>query len=121
MPEENEISPQIRNQLMQFDQFRQQAQMISMQRQQMEMKMEENTVAVEVLEAAGDGAPVYRNVGAIMIQTDKKSMLEKINEENEALEVRTKSLKSQEEKVMERLTALQAQIQSALKGEPKAE
>ena len=121
MPEENEISPQIRNQLMQFDQLRQQAQMISMQRQQMEMKMEENTVAVEALEAAGDGAPVYRNVGALMIQTDKKSALDRIKEENETLEIRAKALNTQEEKAMERLTALQAQIQAALKNVPGAQ
>jgi prefoldin beta subunit len=119
MPEE--LSPQMRNQLMQFDQLRQQAQMISMQRQQMEMKMEENKMAIEALEAAKDDAPVYRQVGALMIQTDKKSMLEKVKEENETIEIRMKTMKAQEEKAVERLNMLQGQIQAAMKGEPKAE
>ncbi|MDD5502261.1 MAG: prefoldin subunit beta [Candidatus Thermoplasmatota archaeon] len=119
MPEE--LSPQMRSQLMQFDQLRQQAQMISMQRQQMEMKMEENKIAIEALEAAKDDAPVYRQIGALMIQTDKKSMLEKVKEENETLEIRAKTMKAQEEKAVERLNALQAQIQAAMKNVPGAQ
>lgn len=113
MPEE--ISPQMRNQLMLFDQLRQQAQMITLQRQQVEMKTEENRMALEALEKARDEDPVYRSIGSILIQTDKKSMIEKIKEEDETLGIRLKALKNQEEKIKERLTNLQAQIQSALK------
>ena len=66
----NSISPQLQNQIAQFQQLQQQLQAVSSQKIQMEAQLKEVERTMEELDkATGD---IYKNVGSLMIKVDDK-------------------------------------------------
>jgi prefoldin beta subunit len=109
----NDISPQLQNQITQYQQVQQQIQALSAQKAQMgAQKQELERTAEELAKAKGD---VYRNVGSLLIKVDDKDALKaELEESKEMMDVRIKGLERQEKGLMERFDALQQQIDSAL-------
>lgn len=115
----NSISPQLQNQIAQFQQIQQQLQSVSTQKMQMnaQIKEIERTVA-ELDKATGD---VYRNVGSLLIKVDDKEAVKaELEESKETLEVRVKSTERQEAGLREKYNALQETINKAM-GKPQTE
>jgi prefoldin beta subunit len=109
------IPPKIQNQLTQFEQVRQQLQMLTTQRIQVESQSRELDNALEELGKSNKNAVVYKKVGAIFVKVDKKSDLEKnLNEQKETIDVRIKTLERQEKQLKERYTELQKDISKAV-------
>lgn len=110
-----ELPPQLRNQLQLFQQLQQQAQVVVGQRAQLELQLKETEKTLEELGKVDDKAPIYRAAGALLIRAkDKAAITSELQEQKETTEVRLASMKRQEEKLRERLTSLQKEIQAAL-------
>ena len=113
----NEISPKLQNQIAQFQQLQQQLQTILSQKLQMEAQLREAENTLEELGKVTDDAPIYKNVGSLLIKaTDKESVVKEIEDDKETLEIRVKTLNRQEKQMRERYQSLQEQLQKALGG-----
>jgi len=110
------ISPQLRHQLAQFQQVQQQAQVLTTQRQQLELLIRETEKALEELGKLSDDAGVYKMVGGIMVRSDKATMLKELSEQKETLDLRIKALQKQEERSIQRLQEMREKISRELKG-----
>ena len=109
----NEISPQLQNQIAQFQQVQQQLQNVTTQRIQMDAQRKEmeRTVA-ELDKASGD---VYRSVGSLLVKVDDKAAVKaEITESMETVEVRIKSMERQEKQLREKFQSLQETINKAM-------
>jgi prefoldin beta subunit len=109
----NNISPQLQNQIAQFQQVQQQLQSVSTQKMQMEMqKREMERTKEELSKATGD---VYKNVGSLMIKADnKEKIVNEIDESLETLEIRIKALDRQEKGLRDKFQTLQETINKAM-------
>ena len=109
----NSISPQLQNQITQFQQVQQQLQTVSTQKLQMEAQIKEFDRTIEELEkSTGD---VYKNVGSLMIKvSDKDAVKAELEEGKETYEVRVKSLDRQEKALREKYETMQDTINKAM-------
>ena len=113
---ENEISPQLQDQINRLQQLRSQVQMITQQRQQIELKLREVDEALEELEKTDRNTPIYKSVGAILIKTKGKDKVQKeLQSDKESFELRKTTLEKQEGRSMEKLNEIQSKVQNALK------
>lgn len=111
----DDLPPQVRNQLARLQQLQQQAQVVMQQRVQVEMQIRELDKTLEELEKVAADAPIYRSTGALLMRAkDRDTVKAGLSEEKETAEVRLGSLKKQEQKSKEALTALQQEIQAAI-------
>ncbi len=114
----NNISPQLQNQITQYQQFQQQLQSVTAQRMQMESQLREMRHTSEQL-AAAKGA-VYRSSGGIMFEvTDRKALADELEEGIETLEIRVRGLEKQETSLKDRVETLGDAINAAM-GQPTA-
>jgi len=112
---EEELSPQLRDQINRLQQLRSQLQMIMQQRQQVELRMREVDEALEELDKTEDKTPVYKSIGAILIKTKGKSGITKeLKSDKESLDLRKATLDKQEGRIKEKLNELQSKVQNAL-------
>ncbi|VUT28071.1 MAG: Prefoldin subunit beta [Candidatus Syntrophoarchaeum sp. GoM_oil] len=109
-----EISPQLQNQIAQLQQLQQQAQALTMQKSQIEMMLKEMDGALEELVKAGDDDVIYRNVGEILIKSDKASVQADLTEKKETFDLRLKTIERQDERVQKRFQQLQEQVKQAI-------
>lgn len=110
-----ELPPQLRDQLTQYQQLQQQLQFIAQQKAQSEAHAKELEKASEALAEADDGTTIYRSVGAFLIKTPGKGeVLKTITDESETAGVRIKNLERQEARIREQLNELQSKIQSGI-------
>jgi prefoldin beta subunit len=116
----NELSPQLQNQIAQFQQLQQQLQAVLTQKYQMEAQLKEIDRTLEELDKAPEDATIYRNVGSLLIKASGKAKVhEDVSENKETLEIRLKALDRQEKHMREKYQALQDQLNKAL-GAPQA-
>ena len=116
-----EISPQLQNQIAQYQQMQQQLQLFATQRVQLEAKLREVEATLEELAKLTDDTPVYRSIGVLLVKsTDREGLRKELEEAKETLAVRIKTLQKQEKSVGEKYEELSAKIQSALGGLPQA-
>jgi prefoldin beta subunit len=110
-----ELPPQLRDQLAQFQQLQQQLQFIAQQKAQSETHSKELEKASQALTEADEDTPIYRSVGAFLIRTPGKSeVLKTIADESETQGVRIKNLERQETRIREQLNELQSKIQNGI-------
>ncbi|TLZ69731.1 MAG: prefoldin subunit beta [Methanobacteriota archaeon] len=116
-----EISPQLQNQIQQYQQLQQQLQVLGTQRLQLEAKLREVDSTLEELGKLKDGADVYKSIGMLLVKADDHDALKKeLEDHKETLTIRVKSIQKQEKALGERFEDLQGKIQAALGGGPQA-
>lgn len=114
-----EISPQLQNQIAQYQQLQNQLQVLGSQRMQFEAKLREIDGTLEELNKISGDTPIYKSVGMILVRQDDREALKKdLEEHKETLTIRVKSLQKQEKSLSERYEGLAAKIQIALGGPP---
>ncbi len=111
------LSPQIQQELMQFQQLQQQVQVLAQQRMQMELQLKETEKAIEELSKLTGKPEIYKSIGTLLIKSDKKNVSTELAEKKDTLELRIKTFKKQEERLQEKLKEKQAKIQEALKSQ----
>ena len=116
-----EISPQLQNQIAQYQQMQQQLQVYATQRVQLEAKLREVEQTLEELAKLTAETAVYRSIGVLLVKTtDREGLRKELEETRETLTVRIKTLQKQEKAVGEKFEELSAKIQSALGSGPLA-
>ncbi len=112
-----ELPQNVQHQLAQFQQAQQQAQAISVQKQSVDLQLKETEKALEELKKADDNADVYKTAGTLLIRVKKEEMTKELEDKLETLQLREKTVKRQEERIMNRLKEMQASIQEAMQGQ----
>lgn len=116
-----DISPQMKNELMQYQQLQQQLQAIAGQRLQMEMQVKEIEKTIEELDKLSDSTTVYKSLGSIMAKADDKaSVKSELEEKMETTGIRVKAIKKQEESLKERFQKLHEKLSGELQPETGA-
>ncbi len=110
-----ELPPQLKHMVAQYQQTQQQAQALATQRQHLELTMLETKKAIEELEKTSPETPVYRSVGSILVRANRDELKKELEEQRETLELRVKTIQRQEERVVERLKELQQKLSEALR------
>ncbi|HID60967.1 MAG TPA: prefoldin subunit beta [Hadesarchaea archaeon] len=115
------LSPQLRHQVVQFQQAQQHAQILLSQRQQIELLLKETERAIEELEKLPEDAVVYKSVGTLLVRSEKSTLQKNLTEQKETLDLRVKTLQRQEERAVQRLREMRDKIDGALKGKEPSE
>ena len=113
-----QMSPEIQDKLREFQESQQQARMVMAQKYQAELQLKEAQSALEELDKI-DKPEVHKVVGQILIKTDKETVTGELKEKVDSLEVRMKSLSSQEEKLTKNLKSIQDRLQGIIPGAPE--
>ncbi|MBX8631228.1 MAG: prefoldin subunit beta [Thermoplasmata archaeon] len=117
----NDISPKLQNQINQYQQLQQQIQVIASQRYQLEAQLKELTRAIEELNRLEPDAPIYKNVGSLMLRVkDRESVVKELTEQKETLDIRVKTVERQEKHLRERYQSIQDELSREL-GQKKDE
>ena len=109
------IPDDVQQQLEQFEQLRQQAQALAQQQSQVEIAVRETERTLEELDEVAADTPLYRASGAIMVRVDDlKKLKSDLKEEQERHELRTKTLKTQIDKLNTQLQEMQTRLTPVL-------
>ena len=112
-----EISPQLQNQIAQYQQLQQQLQLLAQQRLQLEAKLREIEGTLEELGKLSGDTPIYKSIGMLLVrQDDRESLKKELDDHKETLTVRVRSIQKQEKSLSERYDQLGEKIQQALGG-----
>ena len=110
-----QIPPMVQEQLAKLQQTQQNFQSILMQKQQLESQKLETEKALEELKKAGDDDAVFKHAGTIMIKSNKKDLLEELEEQMELAKTKSSLLAKQEERLKVTLQEQETKIQEILK------
>ncbi len=109
------LPAKVQNQLTQFEQVRQQIQLLTTQRIQIESQLRELNNALEEMDKSAKNAIIYKKVGAIFVKADdKKALKDSLKEQKETFDVRMKTLERQEKQLKDRYADLQREISKAV-------
>ena len=109
------LPPKIQNQLTQFEQVRQQLQLLTTQRIQVESQIREMVNTLEELDKTKKDSILYKRVGALFIKVDdKKDLKGSLTEKKETFDIRMKTLERQEKQLKEKYSELQMEISKAV-------
>ena len=111
-----QIPPMVQEQLAKLQQTQQNFQSILMQKQQLESQKLETEKALEELKKSGDDEAVFKDAGTIMIKSNKKDLLEELEEQMELAKTKASLLAKQEERLKTTLQEQETKIQEMMKG-----
>ena len=111
-----EVPKNIQHQIAQFQQMQQQAQAVSVQKQNLDLQVRETKKALEELQKVEEDSEVYKTAGNLLIKVKKDDMTKELEDRLETLELREKTIQRQEERVMKRLQEMQTSLQEAMDG-----
>ena len=111
-----QIPPIVQEQLAKLQQTQQNLQSILMQKQQLESQKLETEKALEELKKANDDEAVFKHAGTIMIKSNKKDLLEELEEHVELAKTKASLLAKQEERLKTTLQEQETKIQEMMKG-----
>jgi len=94
-----QIPPAVQEQLARLQQTQQNFQSIMMQKQQLESEKLETEKALEELKKAGDDESVFKHAGTIMIKSNKKDLIDELEEHVELAKTKASLLVKQEERL----------------------
>tara|TARA_B100000029_G_scaffold305101_1_gene297973 strand:+ start:261 stop:644 length:384 start_codon:yes stop_codon:yes gene_type:complete len=110
-----QMPPWLQEQITKMQQSQQNLQSIMMQKQQVEMENAESDRALEELKKASDEDQVFKYAGSILIKSDKKSLIDELEEKKELSKTKTIVLEKQEERLKTSLQEQEQKIQKMLK------
>ena len=111
-----QIPPLVQEHLARLQQTQQNFQSIMMQKQQLESEKLETEKALEELKKASDDESVFKHAGTIMIKSNKKDLLEELEEQMELAKTKASLLAKQEERLKATLQEQETKIQEMMKG-----
>jgi len=114
MSSNQQLPPFVQEQLAKFQQTQQNFQSILMQKQQLESEKHETEKALEELKKAGDDELVFKHAGSIMIKSNKKDLIEELEEQVELAKTKSSLLVKQEERLKTTLKEQETKIQEMI-------
>ena len=115
MSSNQQLPPFVQEQLAKFQQTQQNFQSILMQKQQLESEKLETEKALEELKKAGDDESVFKHSGTIMIKSNKKDLIDELEEQVELAKTKASLLVKQEERLKTTLKEQEMKIQEIMK------
>jgi len=109
------LTPQLQEQLVRLQQLQQTYQVVMSQRQQLEHELLEVDRALSELEKMGDEDVIYKSIGAILVKSSRRKLIEELTERKELLDMRIKVLSRQQTRTEESLKELQQKVQQRLR------
>ena len=109
-----QIPPLVQEQLARLQQTQQNFQSIMMQKQQLESEKLETEKALEELKKASDDESVFKHAGTIMIKSNKKDLIEELEEQVELAKTKASLLVKQEERLKTTLKEQETKIQEMI-------
>ena len=110
-----QMPPWLQEQITKMQQSQQNLQSILMQKQQDEMENVESDRALEELKKASDDDQVFKYAGSILIKSNKKSLIDELEEKKELSKTKSIVLAKQEERLKTSLKEQEQKIQEMLK------
>ena len=110
-----QMPPWLQEQIGKMQQSQQNLQSILMQKQQVEMENAESDRALEELKKASDEDQVFKYAGSILIKSNKKSLIDELEEKKELSKTKSVVLAKQEERLKASLQEQEQKIQEMLK------
>ena len=115
MSQNQQIPPMVQEQLAKLQQTQQNLQMILAQKQQLELDQLETGKALEELNKADDNDAVFKHAGTILIKSNKKDLIEELEEKKELAKTKSSLLAKQEERLKTSLKEQEIKIQEMIK------
>jgi prefoldin beta subunit len=115
MSSNQQIPPLVQEQLAKLQQTQQNLQSILMQKQQLESEKHETEKALEELKKASDDESVFKHAGTIMIKSNKKDLIEELEEHIELAKTNASLLVKQEERLKIALKEQETKIQEIMR------
>ncbi len=110
-----QMPPWLQEQIMKLQQSQQNLQSIMTQRQHLEMEKAETEKALEELKKITDTDSVFKQAGTVLIKSDKKTLVDELEEKVELSKTRSTVLGKQEVRVKEALKEQEAKITEMMK------
>ena len=110
-----QMPPWLQEQIGKMQQSQQNLQSILMQKQQVEMENVESDRALEELKKASDEDQVFKYAGSILIKSDKKLLIDELEEKKELSKTKSIVLAKQEERLKASLQEQEQKIQEMMK------
>ena len=115
MSSDQQIPPLVQEQLAKLQQTQQNLQSILAQKQQLEFDKLETEKALEELKKANDDDMVFKHAGTILIKSNKKDLIDELDEKKELANTKASLLTKQEERLKTSLQEQEQKIQEMLK------
>ena len=115
MSQNQQIPPMVQEQLSKLQQTQQNLQMIMAQKQQLELEQLETEKALVELNKANDDDAVFKHAGTILIKSNKKDLIEELEEKKELAKTKASLLVKQEERLKTGLKEQETKIQEMIK------
>ena len=110
-----QMPPWLQEQIGKLQQSQQNLQSIMTQRQHLEMEKAETEKALEELKKIADTDSVFKQAGTVLIKSDKKTLVDELEEKVELSRTRSTVLEKQEVRVKETLKEQEAKITEMMK------
>ena len=110
-----QIPPLVQEHLARLQQTQQNFQSIMMQKQQLESEKLETEKALEELKKVSDDESVFKHAGTIMIKSNKKDLIDELEEQVELAKTKASLLVKQEERLKITLKEQETKIQEMMK------
>jgi len=114
MSSNQQIPPMVQEQLAKLQQTQQNFQSILMQKQQLESEKLETEKALEELKKASDDELVFKHAGTIMIKSNKKDLIEELEEQMELAKTKASLLVKQDDRLKTTLKEQETKIQEMI-------
>jgi len=114
MSNASQLPPNIQEKLTRLQQLQNTMQQLVLQKQRLDLELNESERALKTLEDVPSDAKVYKSAGSILVEKRKDDVVKELEERKEFLEMRSKVLLKQEGNTRERLTSLQESLQKDL-------
>ena len=118
MSQNQQIPPMVQEQISKLQQTQQNLQMIMAQKQQLELDQLETEKALVELNKANDDDAVFKHAGTILIKSNKKDLVEELEEKKELAKTKASLLAKQEERLKTGLKEQETKIQEMIKKPP---
>ena len=115
MSSNQQIPPVVQEHLAKLQQTQQNLQSILMQKQQLESVKLETEKALEELKKASDDESVFKHAGTIMIKSNKKDLIDELEEHIELAKTKASLLVKQEERLKIALKEQETKIQEIMR------
>lgn len=110
-----QMPPWLQEQIGKLQQSQQNLQSIMTQRQHLEMEKAETEKAIDELKKVADGDSVFKQAGTVLIKSDKKTLVDELEEKIELAKTRSTVLEKQEVRVKETLKEQETKITEMMK------
>ena len=111
-----DIPKNVQEQLSQFQQLQQQAQLIATQKNTNDIQIQETQSAIDELKKTDKDNDVFKTAGNLLIKVDYDEITEELEDKLETYKLRQQTLGRQEDRVMKKLQEMQASIEKTMKG-----